>query len=66
MTASPMLTSFLAMAGKSVSPEEVSGRQLFKRAAKAEEIAAMVVFLLSDESSFITGESHPVSGGWDI
>lgn len=67
MTESPMLRSFLEAAGKDiVSPEEIASRQLFKRPAKVEEVSSMVLFLLSDESTFITAETHPVSGGWDV
>jgi len=34
------------------------------RRGKPEEIAAAVVFLASDESSFITGIDLPVDGAW--
>lgn len=34
-----------------------------RRLARAEEVAAMAVFLLSDEASFITGQAISVSGG---
>lgn len=33
------------------------------RYAKNEEIAALAVFLASDESSFITGTVNPIDGG---
>ncbi len=36
------------------------------RFAKVEEIASSVVFLASDESSYITGHSLYVDGGWTI
>ena len=37
---------------------------LLKRIAQPEEIAAVIAFLASDESSFITGVSIPVDGGF--
>ena len=42
---------------------KLTGRQLQKRFASADEIAAAVVFLTSDEASFITGTIMPVDGG---
>ena len=35
----------------------------FRRAAKPEEIAAMVVFLASNDSDFMTGQTLSVDGG---
>ncbi|GGG67490.1 oxidoreductase [Salipiger pallidus] len=35
-----------------------------KRLGKAEEVAALTAFLLSDEASFITGSYHLVDGGY--
>lgn len=39
-------------------------RQPMGRVAKAEEIAALVVYLASDESGFTTGQPHIIDGGW--
>jgi 2-keto-3-deoxy-L-fuconate dehydrogenase len=39
-------------------------RQPIGRIAKAEEIAALVVYLASDESSYTTGVAHVIDGGW--
>lgn len=39
-------------------------RQPMGRIAKAEEIAALVVYLASDESAFTTGQPHIIDGGW--
>jgi 3-oxoacyl-[acyl-carrier protein] reductase len=37
-----------------------------KRAGQPEEVANVVVFLASDEASFITGAEIEVSGGWHM
>ena len=39
-------------------------RQPMGRIAQAEEIAALVVYLASDESAFTTGQAHIIDGGW--
>jgi 2-keto-3-deoxy-L-fuconate dehydrogenase len=39
-------------------------RQPMNRVGKAEEIAALAVYLASDESSFTTGVAHVIDGGW--
>lgn len=39
-------------------------RQPIGRIASAEEIAALVVYLASDESSYTTGVAHVIDGGW--
>lgn len=39
-------------------------RQPMGRIATAEEIAALVVYLASDESAFTTGQTHVIDGGW--
>ncbi|WP_102107342.1 SDR family oxidoreductase [Oceaniglobus roseus] len=44
--------------------KEFVARQPMGRIAKAEEIAALVVYLASDESAFTTGQPHIIDGGW--
>jgi len=39
-------------------------RQPMGRVARADEIAALVVYLASDESAFVTGQPHIIDGGW--
>lgn len=39
-------------------------RQPMGRIAQPEEIAALVVYLASDESAFTTGQAHIIDGGW--
>lgn len=39
-------------------------RQPIGRIGKAEEIAALVAYLASDESSYTTGTAHFIDGGW--
>jgi len=41
-----------------------TSRQPMGRIATAEEIAALVVYLASDESSYTTGVAHVIDGGW--
>lgn len=37
---------------------------VFKRKGKPEEIAALVSYLLGDESRFTTGAAYSIDGGW--
>ncbi len=39
-------------------------RQPMGRLGTAEEVAALAVYLASDESAFTTGSSHVIDGGW--
>ena len=41
-------------------------RQPMGRLGTAEEIAALVVYLASDESAFVTGQAHIIDGGWAL
>jgi 2-keto-3-deoxy-L-fuconate dehydrogenase len=44
--------------------EKLSKTQPIGRMAKPEEIAALILFLSSDEASFITGTDYPIDGGF--
>lgn len=52
--------------GQSVEQVEAAfvGRQPMGRLGRAEEIAALAVYLASDESSFTTGTVQLIDGGW--
>lgn len=45
---------------------EFEARQPMGRLGKPEEIAALALYLASDESGFTTGQVHIVDGGWMI
>jgi NAD(P)-dependent dehydrogenase (short-subunit alcohol dehydrogenase family) len=62
----PMSRGFLAAFAPSERETlipKLTGRQLLKRFATPNEIAAAIVFLVSDEASFLTGAVVPVDGG---
>lgn len=44
--------------------EEIMLRVPLKRIGKPEEVSAMVVFLASEEASYVTGATFYVDGGW--
>ncbi len=46
--------------------EEVRGMHLVNRIATAEEIAALIAYLCSDEAAFITGQAVRIDGGLGI
>ena len=52
--------------GQSVAAVEATyvARQPMGRVGKASEIAALAVYLGSDESGFTTGTTHVIDGGW--
>ena len=60
---SQTLLAGLSAAERDVMLPRLTGRQLIKRFATAAEIAAALVFLIGDESTFITGAVIPVDGG---
>ena len=41
-------------------------RQPLGRVGKAEEIAALALYLGCDDSAFTTGQTHVIDGGWAI
>jgi len=67
---SPSLKERIAAqaAATGVSIDEVQAafvaRQPMGRVGKADEIAALAVYLASDESAFTTGMVHVIDGGW--
>jgi len=67
---SPSLAARIAEQAKAqgVPVEQIQqafvARQPMGRVAKAEEIAALVLYLGSDESAFTTGQIHIIDGGW--
>ena len=62
---SPSLQDRLAAMGDYDKAEEAFiARQPMGRFGKAEEIAALAVYLASDESGFVTGQAINIDGGW--
>ena len=59
----PMMDRFAGSDG-SEQREGLASMHPIGRLGKADEIADVVLFLASDQSSFITGESIKVDGGW--
>ena len=55
----------LSREGADAHPD-IGGRHLLRRAADPEEIASAVVFLLSSDASFITGENLMVDAGYTV
>ena len=58
----PILTPLL-LRGWNDDPSEASGRVPMRRIGRPEEIASAVVWLLSDQASFVTGHIMPIDGG---
>lgn len=64
---SPSLEQRIAAQGdfKNTRAEFVA-RQPMGRLGRPEEIASLAVYLASDESSFTTGQTHIIDGGWTL
>ena len=62
----PIATDFVSLEGITAPEtlEALKGRLLIPRIGQPEDVASAVSFLLSDESSWITGVHLPVDGGW--
>ena len=64
---SPSLEQRIAALGDvEKARKEFVARQPMGRIGKPEEIAALAVYLASDESSFTTGQFHIIDGGWTL
>jgi len=46
--------------------ENFIARQPMGRIGKPQEIAALALYLASDDSSFTTGQTHAIDGGWSV
>lgn len=64
----PSLDERIAALGSNVEKTRADfvARQPMGRVGKPEEIAALAVYLASDESSFTTGQIHVIDGGWTM
>ena len=66
---SPSLEERIAQASKATGKstdavrQDFIGRQPMGRLGRAQEVAALALFLASDEASYITGQAHLVDGG---
>jgi NAD(P)-dependent dehydrogenase (short-subunit alcohol dehydrogenase family) len=57
-------TPLIAEALDEATLKVLEGKHALNRLGRSEEVAALIVFLLSDRASFITGSYHLVDGGY--
>ena len=55
-----------AAGGLAASRAAFVARQAMGRLATAEEMAALVVYLASDDARFVTGQAMVIDGGWTL
>jgi 2-keto-3-deoxy-L-fuconate dehydrogenase len=64
---SPSLDERIAALGDAEKARaDFIARQPMGRLGRPEEVAALAVYLASDESSFTTGQTHVIDGGWTV
>jgi 2-keto-3-deoxy-L-fuconate dehydrogenase len=64
---SPSLDQRIAALGDvEKARDDFIARQPIGRLGRPEEIAALAVYLASDESGFTTGQTHIIDGGWTL
>jgi 2-keto-3-deoxy-L-fuconate dehydrogenase len=62
---SPSLAQRIAASGDAETTRRAFiARQPMQRLGTPEEVAALVVYLASDEATFTTGAIHVIDGGW--
>ncbi len=62
LTRTPTIETFMAEKYR----EAIIAETMLGRIGEPEEIARVIAFLASDDASYITGATIPVSGGWGI
>jgi NAD(P)-dependent dehydrogenase (short-subunit alcohol dehydrogenase family) len=60
----PMNMAAQKISAKNLGKESEASRIALGRFGKPEEVAALVAFLLGNESGFITGATYSIDGGW--
>ena len=63
-SANSLLAAGYTVYGTSRRGAQAAQGTMLKRPGRPEEVAAAILFLASDESSFVTGECINASGGW--